>query len=448
MTEQQKQLWLNWYADGFDAYIADGRMPPMVEGDNLIGKYLRGVIDRNPNLGGADPKYRDSFKENLQSFIGEMLDRFSKVDRDSEPEQLLYSQFHRGTTGERRTLWNRVKDLAKAKYSPTDLNAEGYDSQLNAGNEQLIFDMFVREWKEASDKRQFQTKSNILASASARWEKSCNRNCRQDYEMKKRIEKSLYKYPGLAEIARIIGRGHDPTVADDVAYLSKNYRPSSLSRTPSYEEVDRITIGNDIERVIPSEFLYLAEDATEILFIERYARHQLQQFVSPGCDAVVHKQTAAPHPRPVSGPIIVSVDTSSSMEGEPSDMAFAMLHQLLEIARRENRRCYLITFSVRSRAIDLGEPGQWRKIDEFLSQSYTGGTNGELMLRDSIKCLKSENYCMADVLVISDFAFAAPAPDTFASIRREQSSGTRFYGLKIGNINTPYARIFDKIWTV
>ncbi len=70
------------------------------------------------------------------------------------------------------------------------------------------------------------------------------------------------------------------------------------------------------------------------------------------------------------------------------------------------------------------------------------------MLRDSIKCLKSENYCMADVLVISDFAFATPAPDTFASIRREQSSGTRFYGLKIGNINTPYARIFDKIWTV
>ena len=70
------------------------------------------------------------------------------------------------------------------------------------------------------------------------------------------------------------------------------------------------------------------------------------------------------------------------------------------------------------------------------------------MLREAIRQLHTDDFSMADVLIISDFAFAPPQPDTLAAIRREQALDTRFYGLRIGHLNTPYDNILDKIWQV
>lgn len=449
MTEQQKEVYRNWYSDGFDAYVADGRTPTdsPVEGDDILGQYMRDVIDRNPNLGGDDPKYRESFKENMQQFVGDMLDKFSNLDRAAESEKMMQQRFQQGSPGEQRAMWKHVKQFAKAKYSPTALNVDGYDEQLNEDNEEQIFDMFAREWQQASDDRRMQTRRNLLSSASADWEKACERSCQKDYRIRNHIAKILLRFPLLEEIAKIIGREH---IIDnnEKSSMAERYRPSSLSSTPSFEEIERITTGNNLERVIPSELSYLADRDTEPLFLAKYAQRRLQQFSAPGCTLSTKEPESKPMPRPAAGPIIVSVDTSGSMQGRPMEIAFAMLHQLLDIAKRENRAIYLITFSVRSQSIDLSEPGKWRHIDEFLANSYSGGTNGEQMLRDAINRLYSDNYSMADVLIISDFAFAPPLPETLAAIRREQLNDTRFYGLRIGPIKTPYQNILDNIWTM
>ncbi|MDE6484737.1 MAG: hypothetical protein K2L14_05040 [Duncaniella sp.] len=447
MTPEQREKLQMFIADGFDTYLADGRMPPDVEGDDLLGQYARDVIGRNLHLGGADPDYRDVFRQNLEAFVSSMSDKFEAIDRSGEPERLMLNNFIKGTSGERRAMWNKVKDLAFRKYSPGELDAEGYDSQLTDENEKVVFDMFARDWNDALEKRDSGTKRHQLASAAAEWEKTCARRCRQDYETRRQLRNVSFHFPQLAEIARIIGRRND-SHSNDTVSLSSRYAPSVLSRSVNSQEIDRITTGNDLECIIPAEYSYLACRETEMLFMVRYARRQLLQFTSPGCDSASRTLKAESVPRPVSGPIIVSVDTSSSMDGRASEIAAAMLYQLLEVARRENRRCFLITFSVRARSIDLSEAGQWRKIDEFLSTSYTGGTNGEQMLREAIRQLHTDDFSMADVLMISDFAFAPPQPDTLAAIRREQALDTRFYGLRIGHLNTPYDNILDKIWQV
>lgn len=449
MNEQRKQAYNNWFADGFDIYVADGRTlkDAPVEGNDMLSRFVRDVIDRNPNLGGSDPKYRDSFKDNLQQFVGDMLDKFSNFDRDTEPEKMMQNRFQQGTSGEQRAMWQQVKEFTKAKYSPTEVNTDGYDEQLKKENEQQIFEMFARDWRDASEAYNHRAKSRMLASATTEWEKNFAANCKRDYKTKKRLEKSLHYYPLIDDIAEIIGRARN-IVTHEKSATAFRYRPSSISPTPSFEEIDRITTGNNLERVIPSEFSYLAESDTEMLFLSRYAGRQLQQFTSPGSNLAVRNPRSAQMPRPALGPIIVSVDTSGSMDGRASEIASAMVLQLLNIARNENRRCYLITFSVRSKAIDLSEPGQWRNVEAFLSDSYTGSTNGEQMLRDAINRLDTENYSMADVLIISDFAFAMPLPATLAAIRREQTQGTRFYGLQIGCLKTPYRQILDKIWTI
>lgn len=447
MTEYQKQAYLNLCADGFDTYISDGRMPPEVTGHSLLGQYVRDVADRNLNLGGADPEYREAFKENLKSFLGEMLDKFSNIDRGAEQEKMLQNRFMKGTTAERRSMWKRVKEFAKAQYSPLDLNADGFDSQLREDNQEQIFDLYARDWQDASERRLRQTKQNLMHIEASQWERQNQSRCHQDYLRRKRINQSLKRYPQLEHIAKIIGRCRDTPTQDTTRFASR-YKPTSLSPTPSFEEIDRITEGNSLERVIPSEFSYLAERDTEILFMARYARRQLQQFSAPGTNPAVKDTQATPSPRPAYGPIIASVDTSGSMTGLPLEIAFAMLHRLLDIARRENRPCCLITYSVRSRVIDLSEPGAWRNLESFLQSSYTGGTNGESMLREAVNRLRRDNFRMADVLIISDFAFAPPIPETLGAIRREQALDTRFYGLQIGKINTPYSQILDKIWII
>lgn len=443
MTEQEKYLRLMTYGDGFDVYLDDGRVPDGE--DDLLSEYVRDVVDRNPWLGG-DVTWRGVFKENLQGFLGDMIDRFNQMDHDDEKTRLMQARFMEGSTAERRALWTDVKEFARSRYTSTELDTDGYDRQLTETNEREVFDSFVRQWAEAERKRVSRERRGALRSAASEWEARCQGECQTDYETKLRVGSSGRKYPMLAEIAAIIGRSQR-VATEERSRTITSYLPQCLSNMQPDVEIDRIMTGRDIERVVPTELSYLADPATEILFYAKYGQRQLQQFASPGREAM--PQDAATHsPRTSLGPIIVSVDTSSSMDGEPGQIAHTMLHQLLDVAKKERRKCYLITFSVRSRALDLSQPGRWREIEDFLASSFSGGTNGESMLRDALRCLDAEDYRMADVLIISDFAFAPPRPETIAAIRRHQSSETRFYGLQIGSILNPYSPILNRIWII
>ncbi|MDE6050487.1 MAG: hypothetical protein K2G08_02280 [Paramuribaculum sp.] len=447
---QEGDAYKYWLADGFDIFTdgGGGRAPEEMIGDELLRQYVRDVVRRNPNLGGADPKFRESFKENLQQFVGEMKSDFSRIDSVNRPEQMLMSHFQNSSTENRRRLWKQVVELADKRYSPEELNAKGYDRQLNDRNESQIFQMFINDWIQANRKHQRSEKERHLAQAATKWEKACSRTCAEDFEARRHVSRAMGHYPLLAEIARIIGRDQSIPTAETTRMSSQRRSSTSSATRHSFEEIDRITSGNNIDRIIPSEYSYLTRPETEIIFLDRYARKQLQQFSAPDRDLLMKCSEHASQPRRALGPIIVSVDTSSSMSGRPLEIAFAMVHQLIEIARKGGRKCYLITFAVNSRAIDLSQPRNWRQIDEFLSKSHAGGTSGEEMFRDAIARLHTDNYSMADVLIISDFAFATPLPDTLAAIRREQALDTRFYGLKIGLINTPYSKILNRIWTL
>ena len=70
------------------------------------------------------------------------------------------------------------------------------------------------------------------------------------------------------------------------------------------------------------------------------------------------------------------------------------------------------------------------------------------MLNDILKALKTKNYSMADVLIISDFQFDSPLNKTKETIIKEQEKGTCFYGLQIGKGNNVYKTILDKVWKI
>ena len=214
-----------------------------------------------------------------------------------------------------------------------------------------------------------------------------------------------------------------------------------MAKNSSVEEFDRVESGNNLERVLPVE-LSMPED----LFFMRYVTRELQQFSSPGKDKPQKIEEHRKDPRLTKGPIIVCVDTSGSMEGRPLKIAFSLLRQLLRMAKKQKRPCYLISFSVRAKAVDLAKPRNWGKLDHFLSDSFSGGTDGEQMLAEAICVLRSGAYEMADVLIISDFEFPTPKATTMVNINKEKSLGTRFYALQIGRSNHKYHKIMDRIW--
>ena len=110
-------------------------------------------------------------------------------------------------------------------------------------------------------------------------------------------------------------------------------------------------------------------------------------------------------PRLEKGPIVVSLDTSGSMTGKPMQLAKCLLLQLLKMAKKQKRKCFLITFSVRANFLDLSRYGAWKQLKKFLDNHFSGGTDGEQMLRTALNMLQTANFSMADVLIISDFYF-------------------------------------------
>ena len=118
------------------------------------------------------------------------------------------------------------------------------------------------------------------------------------------------------------------------------------------------------------------------------------------------------------------------------------------MAKKQKRSCYLISFSIRSKSIDLAKPRNWNKVDNFLENSFSGGTDGEQMLAEAIRVLQQGAYEMADVLIISDLQFPKPQPKTMEKINKEKSLGTRFYALQIGKWGHEYNNVLDKIWVV
>ena len=60
---QEGDAYKYWLADGFDIFTdgGGGRAPGEMISEELLRQYVRDVVRRNPNLGGADPKFRESF---------------------------------------------------------------------------------------------------------------------------------------------------------------------------------------------------------------------------------------------------------------------------------------------------------------------------------------------------------------------------------------------------
>ena len=280
---------------------------------------------------------------------------------------------------------------------------EGFIAQFATNDAEAVLNALISDWKNACQEQCNRQQMSILNKSKTRWEQSMTNIGNQDYEERRRISDKVYRLPILLEIVEIIGRAKKSTSEEDNIIYS--FLPKGVKTGLPSEDIDRIEARDNLQRTLAVEFA-MPDD----VFYSKYAEKGLQQLAPLRQRLPKKTELQQPKPRPKKGPIIVAVDTSGSMYGRPEEMAKSLLVQLVRIARKEFRSCYLITFSVRIKTVDLGRSANILKMKEFLDTRFTGGNGEDQLIIEALRLLESGEYEMADVLIISDFIFNRPSP--------------------------------------
>ena len=221
--------------------------------------------------------------------------------------------------------------------------------------------------------------------------------------------------PSLIKLAKIIGRSGDGIMTSSGSF-------SSASKS----DIGGITIGNDLSSLLPTELALLAEPATQSVFYKNYATRRLQVFASTSHDTKGKKHR--------DGPIIICMDTSGSMKGEPVLVAKALTMAICIIAQRSRRPVLVVRYSDDHELFRLHNIGQEKKdLLDFLSVVEMGGNDEDELFRWLFTDIlpKEKAYDSADVLCISDFGWTLVGDESMELIENEKCKGMVFYGLNI-----------------
>ena len=272
-----------------------------------------------------------------------------------------------------------------------------------------------------------------------------------EYALRSTIEllKKRKRYPSLERILSLLGR--TPSEAGN-RKVSLMYGQHHLPHSGG-SDIQGITVGQSFASLLPFETALFSDSQTEDIFLHKYVDHQLQLFhhksesgkISNSKNKVRLKNR---------GPIIVSLDTSGSMEGLPMEIAILLVSNILIDALYQKRDCLLIVFSEEIEVIDLKKKwGNFRTrslcgLGDFIQQitSFNGGTDITEMLIKVFELWESQNtYQLADLLVISDFEIPKPSDDLLSKISYYREQGYRFYGYQIGIEDTELSPYFNEI---
>jgi len=136
------------------------------------------------------------------------------------------------------------------------------------------------------------------------------------------------------------------------------------------------------------------------------------------------------------------------MHGTPETVAKTLCFALLKMAVKDNRKCYLISFSTTIETLNLTDlKNNLEKLIEFLSMSFNGGTDATPAMQEALKMLETEDYKKADVIMVSDFIMPGFDEQTKKQITNAKENKTKFHSLVIGDSgNKSTIEEFDSNW--
>ena len=297
------------------------------------------------------------------------------------------------------------------------------------------------------------------------WEMMKNAWTETEFERRLNEMKIQDQYPEIKEIVAKMGRVADADGKDRLTIASGVDMKMEHS---SGSDIEGITVGDDLNSLLPLELAQYSDEDMEGLFIYKYRTRRLQTFRYKSEMSKPSRKLGFTHASR-KGPMIVCLDTSASMYGTPERISSTLISLLEETAEDLERDCFLIDFSVSTRAIDLMAKRKAERLKRIgitvvdsteipdnsadLSsdgQAHTGrgvrrqpttthlpfiggGTSAKKMMSQMFDLLDNDglHYVNADVLWITDFLIPNPPQQMLARFKEYKETGTRFYGIRI-----------------
>ena len=200
------------------------------------------------------------------------------------------------------------------------------------------------------------------------------------------LGRRLANNPKLKKLAQVLGRMREHA-------LALRHR---LFERPT-DEIFEVESGRDLARMLPQELLGVGHPLLRLDWQRRYLEASLLQYRLRGDDERGR------------GPMVVCLDTSSSMAGEKEIWSKAVALTLLEIARRERRRFRAILFSSAESGLFTIDLNRGERYAADLAGSLDlaeyfagGGTDFERPLDAAVECLGDSRFRRGDVILITD----------------------------------------------
>jgi uncharacterized protein with von Willebrand factor type A (vWA) domain len=227
--------------------------------------------------------------------------------------------------------------------------------------------------------------------------------------------------PNLFDIAKMLGR------------LVRDMKSRRARRmTGGVEEVVDIALGRNLPNVLPAQLMHLRHPLLKRWFLRRYTQAALLERERVGTTEAGR------------GPVVLVVDESSSMSGQPWTWAKAVCMAVMSIARKERRDCAVVSFASRGQVETWDFPFRERlntdKIVDMAGHNFRGGTttrDGMAKAKEIIT--KDERFTRADIVLISDGQDYFQEEDR--KLRDELTGrGVRLQGIQVGGSVNGYLK--------
>jgi uncharacterized protein with von Willebrand factor type A (vWA) domain len=254
-----------------------------------------------------------------------------------------------------------------------------------------------------------------------------------DPKVRMELAQRLQKKRKLQEIAKMVGRIKRMAVGE-----------WSRRIVHGVDEIFDVKIGDDLEHVLPSELMHLADEDSEDIFWSKWLEGTLLNYELRGTEKANR------------GAIICLLDNSGSMGGDREIWGKGVAMALLEIARREKRDFYGIHFSsAYDELMEWHFPKGWVELSDVLDYAEYfngGGTDFETPIGRAVDVLESQfredGATKGDIVMITD-GECAVSPDWLTRfVNAKRQLDFRLYGVLIGYSGHVLDQLSDKLFTI
>lgn len=320
--------------------------------------------------------------------------------------------------------------------------------------------LFAAEWHEmAADIESlmavFETLGDCLKSTQCALTRGLLRS--EGWQELVRISGLMHRLPELRGVIRRLGRAVETDEIDETRPPELSVMERVRTRTQAWREVHVPSLvaetrgvmrGGNIARMLPSESVLMRQPRLRLTWFARMVEQSLLVYEDEDRlrePVWIESQSWQPSPDPKprrkleTGPMILCVDTSGSMQGGAENVAKGVVLEAMRTAAAQKRRCYLFAFGgpeeIVERELPVDASGVQAMIG-FLAQGFRAGTDIEQPLDRALARLHESEWRFADLLVASDGEFGA-TPAMAARIRNaKEALGLRVQGVLIGDRET------------